>query len=100
MSQPYQLANSSLVQDLWQRQKGSCALCGQAMLKNRFDAPHATIWARKRATIDHILPRSKSGSDAPDNLQLVHAHCNKRKGAKQLTRLSPTGYLEKNSGID
>ncbi|MBR9834336.1 MAG: HNH endonuclease [Alphaproteobacteria bacterium] len=51
------------------------------MLKNRFDAPHARIWARQRATLDHIRPKSKGGSDAEDNLQLAHARCNKLKGA-------------------
>jgi 5-methylcytosine-specific restriction endonuclease McrA len=50
------------------------------MLRNRFAAPHARIWAKQRATIDHIKPRSKGGVDRPDNLQLAHARCNKIKG--------------------
>lgn len=52
------------------------------MLRNRFEASHASIWAKQRATIDHIIPRSKGGTDAPENLQLVHAICNKIKGNK------------------
>lgn len=53
-------------------------------MRNRFEAPHASVWAKKRATIDHIQPRSKGGADAELNLQLAHAICNKRRGNKQL----------------
>jgi hypothetical protein len=31
--------------------------------------------------IDHIKPRSRGGSDHPDNLQVTHSACNLRKGA-------------------
>jgi len=34
------------------------------------------------ATFDHIMPRSKGGADTAENLQLVHARCNKIKGNK------------------
>jgi hypothetical protein len=30
--------------------------------------------------IDHVLPRSRGGSDHPDNLQVAHSLCNVRKG--------------------
>lgn len=50
------------------------------MLRNRFQAPHARIWSKQRATFDHIIPRSNGGADTNDNLQLAHAHCNKIKG--------------------
>lgn len=35
--------------------------------------------------IDHILPRSKGGTNALDNLQVVHKTCNLRKSDKVLT---------------
>ena len=80
MSQPFQLNDSEVLTGLWSRQKGLCALCGKPMLRNRFEAPHARIWAKQRATVDHIRPKSKGGTDAHANLQLAHARCNKIKG--------------------
>ena len=50
------------------------------MMQNRFEAEHARIWSKQRATLDHIVPRSKGGADTLENLQLAHAHCNKVKG--------------------
>ena len=49
------------------------------MLRNRFEANHARLWAKRRATLDHIVPLSKGGADRLDNWQLTHAHCNKIK---------------------
>jgi hypothetical protein len=53
---------------LYIKQRGKCAEC-----KN-FDS---------RLTIDHIIPTSKGGADAPANWQLLCRECNSRKGAKQ-----------------
>lgn len=80
MSQSFKRPDSQLHLDLWEAQNQLCAFCGKTMLSNRFEAPHATVWARNRATIDHIQPKSKGGTDRRDNLQLVHARCNKIKG--------------------
>ncbi len=33
------------------------------------------------ATLEHIVPRSKGGSDDMDNLAISHAVCNHRRGA-------------------
>lgn len=80
MSTPFLVRRTPLVERLWSEQKGQCALCNHPMLSNRFEAPHASVWSKHRATIDHIIPRSKGGLDAPQNLQLAHARCNKIKG--------------------
>ena len=34
--------------------------------------------------VDHILPRSKGGTDHPDNLQLLCSGCNRSKGSKTM----------------
>jgi 5-methylcytosine-specific restriction endonuclease McrA len=65
---------------MWSRQQGRCALCGEAMPETRWATPHATVWRKLRPTMDHIRPRSKGGLESPDNLQLAHAVCNRRKG--------------------
>ena len=80
LSQPFKTAPGETFEQLWESQSGLCALCGEPMLRNRFQAPHARIWAKQRATIDHIVPKSKGGADTWDNLQLAHARCNKIKG--------------------
>ena len=34
--------------------------------------------------VDHILPRSKGGTDHPDNLQLLCSGCNRSKGGRTM----------------
>ncbi len=80
MSQPFLTPEHPDFHRLWEAQTGLCALCGKTMLRNRFEAPHARVWAKQRATFDHVIPRSKGGPDTLDNLQLAHARCNKVKG--------------------
>lgn len=80
MSQPYLTPRSAVFHSLWTAQSGLCALCDKPMLRNRFEAPHARIWGKQRATFDHVVPRSKGGADTAENLQLAHARCNKIKG--------------------
>ena len=83
MSQSFSPPASALFEDFWSSQAGLCALCGKPMPASRFDVAHASIWKRERPTFDHIIPRAAGGSDAPENLQLAHARCNKRKGKSQ-----------------
>ena len=80
LSQPFRLRDDPHLRALWTAQSGKCALCGELMLRNRFEAKHARVWAKRRATLDHIVPLSKGGADHADNWQLTHAHCNKIKG--------------------
>lgn len=41
---------------------------------------------RKRATLEHILPKSRGGTDAIENLAISHPICNHRRGAPEVTR--------------
>lgn len=41
--------------------------------------------ARTRATLEHVIPRSRGGTDAYDNLSISHPICNHRHGAPEVT---------------
>jgi len=56
---------------LYGEQEGVCAGCD-------------THFPFKVMEVDHILPRSKGGSDHFENLQLLCTHCNKSKGNKTM----------------
>ncbi|PKP80288.1 MAG: HNH endonuclease [Alphaproteobacteria bacterium HGW-Alphaproteobacteria-18] len=80
MSQSHTPPESGHFRTLWDRQGGLCALCGRAMPRHRFEVDHATLWKKRRPSFDHIRARARGGSDRLENLQLVHAECNWKKG--------------------
>ena len=53
---------------LWPRQGGMCGIC------------HRPLGGEVH--IDHIIPKSRGGSDDDANLQLAHAQCNLAKSDK------------------
>lgn len=59
----------SLVTALRERDGDDCWLC---------QSPMHFVYGNKddRATIDHVMPRSKGGADTSDNLRLAHWRCN------------------------
>ena len=54
---------------LYGRQEGICAGC-------------RVMFPFRNMTVDHIVPRSRGGSDHLDNLQLLCGACNSTKGAR------------------
>jgi len=56
------------VRAIFERQRGRCAWCC------------CPLWGGYH--VDHVMPLSRGGSDDADNLQLMCARCNLRKGAK------------------
>ena len=56
---------------LYGEQEGDCAGC-------------KTHFPFRVMDVDHILPRSRGGTDHPDNLQLLCSGCNRSKGGKTM----------------
>ena len=59
---------------LFGRQEGQCAGC-------------KTEFLFKIMEVDHVVPRSRGGSDHPDNLQLLCPNCNRIKGDRDMAYL-------------
>ena len=59
---------------LYGEQAGNCGGCG-------------THFQMKNLTVDHIIPRSKGGTDHIENLQLLCGHCNSVKGNRGMEYL-------------
>lgn len=60
---------------LAERDGWTCWLCGGDI------DPTATVSSPWRATIDHLVPRSRGGGHEPANLRLAHRRCNTRRGS-------------------
>jgi len=59
---------------LAERDGWTCWLCGGTV------DPAAPAASPGRATVDHLVPRSRGGSDDAANLRLAHRRCNQRRG--------------------
>ena len=77
--------NVADIEAQYQRQQGSCHYCGCALTK----APRFT----NSATVDHVVPLSRGGSNSPDNLVIACMDCNRRKHNKLLCEWSGSDYF-------
>ena len=60
---------------VWTRSFGTCQWCWQAV-------------SLEEASLDHIVPRSKGGTNDISNLQIMHPECNSRKGSSEMPILT------------
>lgn len=66
---------SSSRKALHKRAGGRCAYCKcKLSVKSKGH--------RKRLTVDHVIPKSKGGTNSPDNLVAACKECNNAKGNK------------------
>ena len=66
--------------DIYDRDNWICQLCGKPIDPNaehRNEDGSLNLWYKN---IDHIIPLSKGGADAPHNVQASHFRCNVSKG--------------------
>jgi hypothetical protein len=64
--------------DIFDRDKWTCYLCGKKI-------PKTAKWPDTRsASIDHLIPISQLGADAPWNVRAVHYGCNSSKNTKAM----------------
>lgn len=59
--------------DLYERDAWSCYLCGSDV--DRDGDPNGDL----APSLDHVIPRSRGGSDDPSNLKTAHRACNSKK---------------------
>ena len=71
--------------DIFGRDGWICGICGRKINK-RLKRPNPLS-----KSIDHIIPTSKGGADAPINLQAAHLRCNKIKSAQSVGQLRLIG---------
>lgn len=58
------------IDELMARDKGLCHICGRTV-------------DRRKATRDHVIPKSKGGKGTDDNIRLAHWRCNQIKSDKE-----------------
>jgi 5-methylcytosine-specific restriction endonuclease McrA len=81
---------------LFKRDGGRCFWCKKALALIKMGTDVTKIPEDLRATFDHLLPRSKGGTDEDKNLVTCCPKCNNRRGnglVNPATRelMSPTG---------
>lgn len=76
---------SSLRQKAWVECRGICFLCGLAMLPDTEQGNPLAF------TLEHIIPKSKGGTNDLTNLSGSHSYCNNYKQDNLMEEL-PAGY--------
>lgn len=71
-----------------ERDNFTCQICG------------ATPTDSSQLHVDHIIPKSKGGSNMPSNLQTLCASCNLKKGSKVENELNKIGNNDKFQDVE
>lgn len=72
---PPSIQNRDFHAAIFRRDDHKCSLCGQEVAINA----SVNTSGSKAPSLDHIIPKSKGGSDYPSNLATAHISCNKSK---------------------
>ena len=71
---PRPVFSDDLRRKIWERDGGICHLCFKEI----------ESWDGAHMELDHVVPRSKGGTDSEDNLRAAHPSCNRMKGDRDL----------------
>lgn len=77
-----EFSRSFLTEKLKQQGSLTCEYCGKRQLIIEYDG--MKVPSNIKATIDHVVPISKSGRTEPNNLRVACSNCNNKKGNKDL----------------
>lgn len=78
-----------------ERDNWICGICKSKIDQSLFI--YESDWA---ATIDHVFPRCKGGSNEDENLQIAHWKCNKEKGQSTSEKINKTSKARPRSESD
>lgn len=76
---------------LWIKEGNKCHWCGRATRLTVEDAPD-------QATIEHIIPRYKGGTNDPENLVSACKQCNGRRNSEDMKGLPDGTLMQGNKG--
>lgn len=71
-------------QSIYERDNWTCHLCNEPVDRE------ADVNSHSAPSLDHLLPRSKGGSDEPTNLATAHRLCNAIRQDKDLEQVAST----------
>lgn len=73
--------NDRCLDILYERQHGKCHYCKTAMTLPPVNRSEREFISEREASVDHLLPKSRGGSNSRFNLVAACRSCNNRKGS-------------------
>ncbi len=68
------------LEEVYERDNGICYLCGEQCDWNDYEERDGVIvYGNKYPSRDHVIPKSKGGTNTWDNIRLAHRLCNSKK---------------------